>query len=158
MPGFGGRGMLEYSRAAVFRGQLAGTVRVSLDDLLSPLTQFAYDGYSDFTGYTVSGTKATKTDTGGNGALYGTLHFAIATAPLPSDHDASVERTSSDSGTSGSISGEVVYGSDDASGGIRLEDGDQRGGTYAVTIDGGESFNVPYDAPTALHLAACFPD
>jgi hypothetical protein len=139
IPGFNGTSILQYTTPATFVGEVTGTVRIGVSNVLSPLTEITYTAYADFTGAGVEGTQSTRVNTAGTGSMFGTLPFVLQPLePLPP------------------IEGTVGYGVSGGGGdSIQLTGGNVTGGSYAVDVSGGASglvdaVNVP--GPTT---AAC---
>ncbi len=132
IPGFNGTSIIQYTTPATFVGEVAGSVRIGVSSVLSPLTEITYTDFVDFPGAGVEGTQSTRVNTSGTGSMFGTLPFVLKPVePLPP------------------IQGTVGYGVSGGGGdSIRLTNGNVTGGSYAVEVTGGASglvdaVNVP---------------
>jgi hypothetical protein len=128
IPGFNSALVSQYTSPATFVGEQAGSVRIAVTDLLSPLTDITYAGYSDFSGVAVEGTQWTKVNVAGDGYMYGSVAFRLE--PVASGGGAAPPP----------LVGTVTYGESGGGGtSIRLTNGNVTGGSYAVSLDGGVS-------------------
>jgi hypothetical protein len=119
IPGFNSPGLTQYlNREEPFVGILSGTVTIGLVGLFSPVSTITFANYADFEGVVLNGVQISSTNTSGDGALSGVLHFRIDRAGLPA------------------LEGSVDYGE------VRLTGGNESG-DYLVTLDAGPATRVP---------------
>jgi len=141
--GFNSAGTAQYLTPATFVGESAGSLVISVSNLLSPLTDITFTTFSDFEEMEVVGTQWTQVNMSGNGHMYGTLTFTFHPAGPGGEPLAAIEGT-------------VGYGIQGGGGdSIQLTNGNVTGGSYAVAVTGSGSGLVTGPTAPQTPVAAC---
>ena len=132
--GFGGTGMTQYlDVTAEFGAAIANGFTVRVENILNPDTDITYLEYMEFTGITIDGLQRTMVDLNGDGDMEGALTFRFE-------------------GRTRTIEGTLSYLD------LKIRDGVAGAGTYTLSIEGGESFVLPYTLAAQIDLRGTLPE
>ncbi|MCP4598986.1 MAG: hypothetical protein GY847_00325 [Proteobacteria bacterium] len=131
VPGFGGARMVQYINKKVsFKGMISGEFTLESSNVFEPETHIVYKDFVDYSGISLNGDLATLASMSGRGHVFNSVDFTMTVDP----HNPSQV-----------ISGTVFYGNKDGTDAVKIVKGVAGGGTYKLTINGGEQIAIDWE-------------